>query len=249
MTLMHTIRTIEEHRASPQHIAHARNVMRLGRHVHHDARSRHYALEDRNVAIASRVWVRRTGPFDQGNLGSCGGNAGGGLVMTDPLWKPPRAWTETEAVGLYSDATRLDVIPGTYPPDDTGTTGLAVAKVLRARGLVSRYEHAFTLGALLEALSTQGPLLFGCNWYEGFDAPVPDQAAGALCVLSGNVRGGHEIELVGVDVKAQRVTFWNSWGASWGNGGEAAFDFETVERLLAEQGDAILCRPGTSNAW
>ena len=249
MTLMHTIRTIEEHRPSPQHAAHARNVMRLGRHVHHDARSQHYALEGPTAPLTSRVWTRRTGPLDQGNLGSCGGEAGAGLAMTDPLWKPGRAYTQADAVDLYSEATRLDVIPGTYPPDDTGTTGLAVAKALRARGVVSRYEHAFTLGALLNALATQGPLLFGCNWYEGFDAPVPDHAAGALCVLSGAIRGGHEIELVGVDVEARRVTFWNSWGASWGNGGEAAFDWPTVERLLAEQGDAILCRPGTSNAW
>ena len=33
---------------------------------------------------------------------------------------------EQFAVALYSDATKVDAYPGTYPPDDTGSSGLAI---------------------------------------------------------------------------------------------------------------------------
>ena len=33
------------------------------------------------------------------------------------------------AVKLYEDATVVDGYPGEYPPDDTGSSGLAICKV------------------------------------------------------------------------------------------------------------------------
>jgi hypothetical protein len=86
--------------------------------------------------------------LDQGKLGSCTGNAGTGAVGTQPFYHQvgknvlpavdDASAGEQFAVKLYSDATKADAIPDSYPPDDTGSSGLAICKVLNARGTISR---------------------------------------------------------------------------------------------------------------
>lgn len=102
-------------------------------------------------------------------MGSCTGNAAAGCLGTGQFWGQATQQTlsaadathdEGEAVKLYSAATALDQIKGTYPPDDTGSDGLSVAKACQNAGLISGYTHAFSLDALLSALSTQ-PVIVG----------------------------------------------------------------------------------------
>src|SRR5882672_8003142 len=95
---------------------------RLGRHVEHDPRSR--AFSAGTAAIKSVRHKRHGKAFDQGELGSCTGNAMAGVLMTEPLWIRGRNLAEADAVALYKTATRLDSVPGTYPPNDTGSSGL-----------------------------------------------------------------------------------------------------------------------------
>ncbi len=114
---------------------------RLGRHVEHDARSRNFPAA---VAPISDVkHVRHGKPFDQGDLGSCTGNAMAGALMTAPYYKASRTLVEANAVQLYEQATHFDRMQGTYPPDDTGSTGLAVAKAAKRDGYITAYSHAF----------------------------------------------------------------------------------------------------------
>ncbi|MEV5943641.1 hypothetical protein [Streptomyces sp. NPDC051994] len=229
---------------------------RLGRHVEHDPRSRAYALsEDLLPGVYSSVTHAVHIPvLDQGDLGSCTGNAAEALAGTDPLYNAIPAATaarptgdasldEQQAVALYSAATRLDSIRGVYPPTDTGSTGLAVAKAAQRAGLISGYQHALSLDAALKALSVT-PLIVGVNWYEGFDNP---NSAG-LVSISGSVRGGHEFLLYGIDAAAQTVLARNSWGSSWGAGGSFSFSFDDLGRLLDEQGDATVFAPLSSPA-
>jgi hypothetical protein len=164
-----------------------------------------------------------------------------GLLMTEPFWVRGRVLTEKDAVALYKAATKLDSISGSYPPDDTGSTGLAVMKAAVKAKYITGYAHTFSLDQLLGSL-VLGPGILGINWYDSFDDPKPD---GECPLTSGaKVRGGHEVELFGIDAAKKRVWCYNSWGPTWGGrkNGSFYFSLKTLTRLLGEQGDATFAR-------
>ena len=213
---------------------------RLGRHIEHDPASRAFPVVPVGAPLVKVLHVRRVAAFDQGNLGSCTGNAATGILDTVPFRdtsKPP--YYEKYAVGVYADATVIDGFPGQYPPDDTGSSGLAVAKVLKNRGLISVYNHAFGITAALEALQTNA-VITGVNWYSGFDDPDP---VTGIAKLGGHVRGGHEFEVLGYDPATDLVTAINSWGTGWGLKGRFRFTSKDWAQLLAEQGDVTVPVP------
>lgn len=228
----------------------------LGRHVEHDERSRDYAFavpEKLRGQPLQSVRHQRTIPIlDQGNTRSCTGNAAEGVAGTMPVFqaipaqlaaKPDpadAAGDEARALALYSIATQLDGIPGNYRPDDTGSTGLAVAKAMVQAGLIAGYQHTFSFQDALSALQVV-PLMFGINWYDSFDQP---SANGQIAITAGaQVRGGHEIEADELDVSNQRVWFDQSWSTLFGLDGRVWISWSDLERLLAEQGDVIVPVP------
>lgn len=206
----------------------------LGRLVNHDPRSWDYRASVMGPIVT--VQHKHYGvALNQGDLGSCTGNAMAQALNCAPYHKPrARLLKEKDAVLLYSAATRLDPYPGTYPPDDTGSSGLAVMKAAKNIGLISSYSHAFGLDHVLGALQMK-PGILGIPWYEGFDSP---RATGE-CLIDGIVRGGHEVCMTGVDATRQRVWCLNSWGR-WGYRGTGRFWFswDTLRTLLSQQGDA-----------
>jgi C1A family cysteine protease len=169
--------------------------------------------------------------FDQGNIGSCTGNACAGALGTQPN-TIGNHFDEEVALRLYCEATRLDWHWGHYPPTDTGSSGLAVAKAAKEAGYVRRYNHAFGLDQALRAL-VLAPVITGVSWYEGFDHPDSD----GLVRISGSVRGGHEFCVVGLDVEKKTVRAANSWGTGWGDEGFFEFSWDDWGRLLDERGD------------
>jgi hypothetical protein len=207
---------------------------RLGRHQEHDERSRAFAVTRRGPYIASRHWSRHVGIYDQGDTGSCTGNAMAGALSCGPF---RHRFTEPTARRIYSAATVIDEFDGQWPPDDTGSSGLAVCKVARSKGYISSYRHCFSLDDVLAALQN-GPVITGVNWYDSFDQPASD----GLCPLTPNayVRGGHEVCLTGLDVASRTIRFANSWSASWSVKGYGVWSYDTFARLLAEDGDATV---------
>jgi hypothetical protein len=218
---------------------------RLGRHVRHDPRSWNFAFTAVDVGSLKSVKHDSQIPtLDQGQLGSCTGNAATKCLSYDPFWSEAEvqkvigddaAADEEYAVSVYSDATKLDDYPGAYPPKDTGSDGLSVAKVLKKRGLISGYQHAFSLEALLSALAKQ-PVIVGTRWHQDMFNPEPDGRQ----KITGAVQGGHEYCLDELDVENKRVWMQNSWGDSWGVNGRAYFSWDDMKSLLGEQGDCTI---------
>ncbi len=235
---------------------------RLGRHVRHDDRSFAFAYPSAGLTLKSAKHARRIPVLDQGQLGSCTGNAGIGCLGTDPFyasltgisaaagvgsWPPRGGWlytlSEAGAVALYSAATKLDDAPGSYPPDDTGSDGLSVAKALKSAGEIGGYQHTFTLTDALLALG-QTPVITGVNWYEDMFTPDAD---GRLHI-TGALAGGHEFVVDEIDADVERVWMTNSWGASWGLAGRAYLTFDDWGTLLGRQGDVTVFTPLTAPA-
>jgi hypothetical protein len=217
---------------------------RLGRHVHHDPRSLNYLYAAPRRTVVSTVWMRNTPILDQGSLGSCTGNAMDGALATGPVYTAlpasHPALDETEAVALYSLATKLDSFQGQYPPDDTGSDGLSVAKAAKQLGFISAYQHCLDLDTMLQALMA-GPVIVGINWYSSFDTP---SSAGIVKITkTAYVRGGHEILCREVDTVNQLLWFDNSWGLTYGLNGRFGMSYAAMTRLFAEDGDCVVPLP------
>jgi len=174
-------------------------------------------------------------------LGSCTGNAGtaalstvltavqceaAGLSLTDP------AAAEQFAIRLYAEATRQDEwLAQQWPPTDCGSSGLGVARALRARGLVGSYVHAADADGIASLLQS-GPLMLGMPWYNAWFEPPGSGAFvdDAPYWSTSGLAGGHEVCAVGLETVVQDTSgrvvpertvllIRNSWSRSWGDQG------------------------------
>lgn len=219
----------------------------LGRHIEHDPLSRtHPFAVAATPALLEVVHKRHGEVFNQGRIGSCTGNAAAGCINTEPLWHVDvkRLLHELDALDLYELATTLDGFAGAYPPDDTGSSGLAAAKAAKAKGWIKAYTHTFSIDGAVAALQLR-PLMIGVYWYEGFDHPDAD----GKVKVSGQVRGGHEFEALGYHPQHTNsflddlVECVNSWTPSWGKKGHFFFTVRDLASLLAQQGDVTVLVP------
>ncbi len=227
-----------------------REGMRLGRNMWLDARSLAHMVEndveEMGKPFASTTWERKVPILDQGTLGSCTGNAGTGALGTEPFYAAAgkKAFGDAKsaedlekfAVQLYSDATKVDQFPGTYPPDDEGSSGLGVCKVLKDRGIIGGYRWARSPYGLLRLLQA-GPVMQGMPWYQAFYEPDKDGFIdSAKTWKSSGLAGGHEIEAVGVELDAKDafnsvIIYANSWGSGWADKGHFRMRLRTYEEL------------------
>jgi hypothetical protein len=178
---------------------------------------------------------------------NCTGNAAVGCLATGPFYgtltNPVYSEDEAGAVACYSAATRIDGYGGEYPPTDTGSDGLTVAKVLQQAGEISGYQHTFSLDDALKALQTV-PLITGVDWFDDMFNPSSE----GLLSASGQYAGGHEIVVDEYDPVRGWVGFTNSWGAGWGVAGRFYLQAEDWGRLLAQQGDVTVFVPANQPA-
>lgn len=232
----------------PAHAAAGNPVLPLGRHVNHDSRNLAYAYRRSAPVIVTRLHTRAIPILDQGDVGSCTGNGQVGVMGTEPNWGDlPDGHAELDealALKIYSGAESIDG-DGPYPPNDNGSSGPSAAKAAMKLGLISGYTHCLSLNDILDALQTQA-VSIGINWYDSFDNPP---SSGLISISPGaQVRGGHEPMLRGVDAEARTVFGDNSWGTSWGVAGSFSMSWDTLTRLLAEEGDGTVSVPTTQPA-
>lgn len=245
----------------------------LGRHLVLDPRSLAYRRPYSGETIRPKEWAPKVPVLDQQDLltqdihtssmfegvgdvdalGSCTANsatclisilrtadslAKAGLDVTDP------AAAERWAIGLYSDATHRDQWhDAAWPAQDCGSSGLGVAKALKARGLIDQYGHATTALELCRDLQ-HGPVLMGMPWLEAFFEPV-----GQMALLDAipdweksPVAGGHEVCIVALENVAFERTgrldyartvlrIRNSWSRSWGDQGDFRMSMAIYQAL------------------
>jgi hypothetical protein len=229
---------IPEIDADPRH--------RLGRHIHRpdDFEARLNTVVPAKAGVqVSKTYTRHTSPFDQGNVGSCTGNATAGALDTDPFWHTGINYLEPDALKFYSLATHYNPPPPQwYPPNDTGSSGPAVAQAVEALGLISGFGHTTTLNDSINSLQVV-PGIFGINWMTSFDNPL---STGECPLTPGaQVRGGHEIQSFELDMTNERLWFYQSWGATWGGLGNGTFwlSFATLTSLFNEGADGTFFVP------
>lgn len=222
-----------------------REGMRLGRNMILDARSLEHMVED---TAAVRLPVRPVahdpaiGVLDQGDLGSCTGNAGtyalSALYGADTVHD--EQLNEDYARSLYHFATIEDGLAGTWPPDDTGSSGLGVCRALHHSGLVSGYRWARSTHGIAQLLQTGGVML-GVPWFQSWFEPdrngfveLGDETD------PGPMVGGHEIYVAELETWDQDqphnsvIRFVNSWSQSWGDHGCGRMRLTTYERYKAD---------------
>ncbi|MEW1565820.1 hypothetical protein AB0454_22875 [Streptomyces sp. NPDC093509] len=208
------------------------------------------------LAQGIRTSLLAPGAPDVDALGSCTANAATALVsvLHDAETLTAKGLDVTDgiaaeewAIGLYADATRHDQWQDArWPSDDCGSSGLGVAKALRARGLCDQYGHATTAEELCQLLQT-GPVLMGMPWYQAFFEPT-----GAHALLDdipgwqdSPIAGGHEVcitalESVTTDTDGSLIPEQtilrarNSWGSSWGDVGEFRISLALYQALRDE---------------
>jgi hypothetical protein len=215
---------------------------RLGRHVRHDPRSLAYVLPE-SAPVTVR-WERTIPVLDQGNVGSCTGNAAVGVLGTAPAFAALAAkiaeglkLDENEALNLYSAAEIIDGGAG-LPSEDQGSSGLSVAKAAKKAGLISGFVHATSIGGCHTAIQA-GPFMAGTDWFTGMDSPNSN----GVVTATGTVRGAHEYECIAYDGATDLWEFVNSWGLGYGVAGHFFYSSADFARLLGAQGDATQLIP------
>lgn len=182
---------------------------------------------------------RRVSVFDQGALGSCTGNAIVGVGATAPYRRADVRYGQRLAVRVYKRATVLDEFDGIYPPQDTGSSGLAAAKAAVEYGIASGYRWAFGAAELARGLVEVGSFAVGTLWMSGMDVPDADGVVHA----TGHVRGGHEYQAIGWHGDVKQFECVNSWGRGWGVKGRFRIGYDEMDALLNRAGDCVTLIP------
>lgn len=221
---------------------------RLGRHVEHDNRSWNHQFMGKGQRPLRKTthWTSKAKPLDQGDVGACTGNAITQWLNTDFAGQVQidknkgEAFDEQDALDIYAKATALDSIPGTYPPDDTGSSGNAAAKAAASFGYIKSYSWLFSYTSTQAAIE-KSPLIVGTLWTNDMFTPVNGLVKVGDLVDS-NIAGGHEYLMSGIDYEEEVFEFRNSWGEYDGSkpGGYFAITFRDFVKLLAASGDVTV---------
>ncbi len=231
----------------------------LGRHVHFDSRSKAYAVQPTATPVTSIRHAQHISILDQGQVGSCTGNASTSCAYHEPfLMDQTHVWSytpdEAGARSWYHENTVEDDYPGTWnvdgSGDDTGSDGLTSSKVAKEAGICTGYQAALDLESSLQALMA-APGITGIPWFQSmFDAP----ASGLLTVdMKSGLAGGHELVVdevvaanaMGNGIDEVLVGGDNSWGTGWGYGGRWYMKASDWWALRQQQGDVYFWVPNT----
>lgn len=206
----------------------------LGRQLVHDSKSRMFPAAptiDRATWHDKVVRVYDPSPNPNQCHGECTGcakamemNAAGNRVSGVVL-------NMDNAHAFYKLATTLDPFAGSWPPDDTGSSGLAAAKAAQKLGIGAGYRHVFGGANEVVQLIMLGRVVnVGTWWYDGMFNPN----SSGIIKPTGDIAGGHQYIARGYDVDRDlvRIRCW------WGTFKDVWIKRSDLQALLLDGGDA-----------
>jgi hypothetical protein len=210
----------------------------------HDPASRSFGVVDRLAGKAPLrdVHLPWTPVLNQGKEGACVGFgvADAVNVLRASGAPVPAFIDDAGALDLYHAAQRVDDIPG---ESYTGTSVLAGMKAGAGAGLFGGYLWDFGTSAIAQTLlQLHTPVVVGVPWFDG----MYDTGPGGVVHVAGKLVGGHCLCIVGLSMKGPNgepgpwFVWRNSWGESYGVGGDGFVHHRDLGKLLRGQGEAAV---------
>jgi len=211
---------------------------------------------DESQSLPENVDLRVVMPdvYNQGEEGSCAGNASGGLFQYD-LHRQGLVEFMPSRNFIYWNARNLE---GTIS-DDSGCSLTDCVKVLQLSGVcdevvwpydVSKFnvkpsDAAFSqaitsrasvvaplassLQQIKQSLAAGNPVILGMSVFASFEGQDIAKTGMMPMPLDGEkFLGGHAVMAVGYDEPSQRLIIRNSWGREWGVDGHFCMPYEFV---------------------
>lgn len=211
------------------------------------------------AAVPAHVDLRPSMPpvFDQGQLGSCTGNAiAAAIGFIDGPAAPPASRlfiyyqervierdVKQDNGAQIRDGVKACAAVGTcnektwpYIISKFATKPSKAAYAEAATDKITAYARVGDLSQLKNALAMGFPVVFGFSVYESFEsAEVAKTGTVPMPFLHEKLLGGHAVLCVGYDDAVQRVLVRNSWGEKWGMAGYFTMPYAYVsDRNLSD---------------
>ena len=190
---------------------------------------------------------------DQGQLGSCTGNALAGalefleLKNGQPLVDLSRLFiyynertiehtVSSDSGAMLRDGIKTLVTQGVCPEKKWPYVMSAFAKKPAAacyaaakKHTIQTYHRIVSLGEMRACLAEGYPFVFGFSVYESFESAAVAKTGVVKMPKSGERQlGGHAVCAVGYADKDKRVLVRNSWGPAWGQKGYFTMPYDYV---------------------
>jgi C1A family cysteine protease len=191
---------------------------------------------------------------DQGNLGSCTGNAiAGAIELIDKknginldvsrlfIYYYERLLEGT--VNYDSGAYIRDGIRAVYnygaPTENLWPYNISKFKTVptqaaitdAAKRKVTSYQRADNFNAVMDAITAGYPVIVGFSVYSSFESPTVARTGVMPYPNTSRERllGGHAVLLVGYNRNNNTFIARNSWGSNWGDGGYFYMPFQVIQ--------------------
>lgn len=224
---------------------------------------RDYKFAQSGIGIKRTVDLREwdSSIEDQGDLGSCVGNAIANAYELMVKRRSPDKFVELSRLFIYYNARELEETT----KEDSGVTYLRNAlKAIKLCGICSeelwpyiienfdnmpseeaysdaikrrikKYESLTSINDMLEALNMEHPIVIGLNVFDGFVSLNKENNILDAPKFNEISLGTHAVTIVGYSLSERQFLIKNSFGKLWGDNGYAWVTFDYVSRHVFER--------------